>query len=244
MNVLSTPVGVRRMTRRASTGNLPIKLGSLIASRIDENQASGDLPSNRQLAIDANSSRCPEMNCPSHMNQPNEIVRPIRRTGKRFGFRTSIDLSGEFIKIYADRGRGDNGFTETARANAWHDETDDLKSAVVIEVLLRTSHVAHYLQNFDNMTRWMSHHYKELVLATNADIAIDPHPDWFSHQCRVMEGYITSLASDLHEMGVFGAETGLSFTQVLENNLDLWRLEGKRLQAKWYSDIHSEHSSS
>jgi hypothetical protein len=34
-------------------------------------------------------------------------------------------------------------------------------------------------------------------------------------------------------MGIFGAETGLSFANSLENNLDSWNLEGRALQNEW-----------
>lgn len=223
---------MRGVARRASTGNLPRRLGSLLGSTIDENKASG---SNRTNALTAKNGsggrRRMSMNCSS---------RPDGHFKKRLGLRRSMDLSGEAVEIYQRRGSlGDMSAISTltemqdTKKNSDYDEPDDLKAAVVIEVLLRASDVAHNLQYFDNMTKWMSRLYKELLLAHKSGRGFDPRPCWFDNQCHVIESYLIPLVSQLNEMGIFGAETGLSFANILENNLDSWNLEGRALQNEW-----------
>ncbi|GKY94409.1 hypothetical protein MPSEU_000406900 [Mayamaea pseudoterrestris] len=228
------PTVMRGVARRASTGNLTMRFGSLVGTSIDEHQVSEHNHTGPiETDFKANGHRRMSLNYSTHSSGPSQNFK------KRLGIRRSMDLSGEAVEIYPRRGSCDmsvhSTFTEMqdTKNHVDYDEPDDLKAAVVIEVLLRAADVSHNMQYFENMTKWMSCLYKELLLAAEDGKGFDPRPSWFDNQCKVMEKYLLPLAAKLNEMGIFGSETGLSFSDILENNLDSWMVEGIDLQQDW-----------
>lgn len=208
------------VSRRASTGNLPMRFGSLTGQRIDEDHA------DERQSINNLDNR---LGHSMHGNS-SHIYR------KRLGIRRSIDFSGESIEVYS-RQRSIGGattFTELRdNADLDFDEPDDLKAAVIMELMLRAADVSHNMQSWENMTLWMSRLFKELISAHEAGRGIDPCRYWFDNQIKVIEYYLMPLANRLEEVGVFVDEVGASFAEVLQENHDRWMIEGFDLIPTW-----------
>lgn len=213
-------------SRRASTGNLPVRFSSVHNQTIDEDRASDA----HALPLDQTS-----LHGSSHLYK------------KRLGIRRSMDLSGDRIEAYARGPRrsfdisggpieahargsigGQSTFTEMKDNQDCmdYDEPDDLKATVIIELFLRVADVAHNLQSWPTMTKWMSCMYKELKTAHGAGRGFDPRPGWFDNQIKIIETYLMPLAGQLHETGVFGNSKGPMFMETLEDNHDRWMIEG------------------
>jgi len=149
---------------------------------------------------------------------------------KRLGIRRSIDLSGQAIEVYSRPSIGGaSTVSDLHNDNAQvydYDEPDELKAEVVIELILRVADVGHNLQSWENMTSWMSRMFKELLKAHEAGRGYDPRVAWFDNQIQIFEYYLLPLASRLEETGVFVDQSGPSFVDLLEGNLDRWMLDG------------------
>jgi len=215
----SFPDKKKPLSRRASTGALPVRFGPLKGA-IDENHESD--------AMDQVANGMDRLS--AHDN--------TQHYRKRLSIRRSIDFSGESIEVYSrgslGGGRLSMGGMSAAsdmlgNGNQQHfdfDEQDDLRAGVVLELLLKAADVAHALQSWENMTQWMACLFKELVAAHDAGRGFDPRHCWFDMQIQIIDNYLLPLSSQLNEIGVFGEDLGPSFLKALEGNLDRWMTEG------------------
>jgi hypothetical protein len=227
------PPRSRGVSRRASTGNVPVRFGSVEGLVIDENKAH-----------EGNSAlRMPRRNSSFHQVGLKGSSHHERSFTKRLGIRRSMDLTGESINFSSRASIGGaSTFSELrdTKERGDYDEPDELRAAVVVEVILRAADVAHNMQSWSNMTKWMSRLFKELVLAHVSGRGFDPRPGWFDNQCKVIESYLMPLAYRLDEMGVFGPDIGPTFAERLESNHAQWMIEGFELQTDWQDESSSE----
>ncbi|KAL7568505.1 hypothetical protein ACA910_002626 [Epithemia clementina (nom. ined.)] len=103
---------------------------------------------------------------------------------------------------------------------------DDLRAAVVIELLLRASDVAHWYQSWDTMTHYNRRIFQELCKASNDGRGFDPRPNWFDNQAKIMETYLLPLAEQIEYLGVLRKGSGIDLVASLESNNDLWLVRG------------------
>ena len=200
-------------SRRASTGNVPMRFGSVAEHRIDEDHVDNISLSSLRLSksVDADDAT-------SSNNNNNNRFR------KRLGIRRSIDFSGESIDVYSRR--SSMGSMAMDGADMFPDEPDELKASVVLELIMRAADVAHVLQNWESMSKWSSLLFQELVTAHKAGRGPNPAPGWFENQSMALESYVMPLALQLDETGVFGEFTGAVFSQSVEHNRDKWSIYG------------------
>ena len=95
---------------------------------------------------------------------------------------------------------------------------DDLKMAVILELLVRAASVGQYLQGWDNLLDWMQAWYTESGGPN--------HEDWFDRQVLFMEQYILPLARRLGDSGALGETHRSLLVRSLEWNRDQWLLDG------------------
>ena len=167
---------------------------------------------------------------------------------KRLGIRRSIDFSGEAIEVYHNK-RGslgamsalsydepsvhhNNNKTGSNNNNTKDDEMDYLKASAVMEALLRTADVGHFFQSWENMTQWTSRMFAELHHAAKEGRGSDPSYSWFDNQVKVMDLYLTPLALQLDECGVFDEQTGPMFADVVDEIKARWLVYGYELTAQ------------
>lgn len=81
---------------------------------------------------------------------------------QRLGILRTVDLSGETLETYGRRGSMGTVMSalstttgESLRDEALLDEPDELKATVVLETLITTADVAHNLQSWDHMVRFL-----------------------------------------------------------------------------------------
>ena len=225
--MISPSRSVPRVSRRASTGNIPVRFGPLTAGhRIDEEEVNNGGSMHRLLTSKS-------LDETSRGNESGSAVKPHRP--KRLGIRRSIDFSGESINVYSTVSKGTDGSldlnTNSAEGSVL-DEPDDLRAVIVLELILRAADVGHLMQNWENMTKFSSRLFRELEIAHNAGRGPNLGEGWFDNQARALEHYVLPLALQLDETGVFGEFNGALFAQCAENNRDQWQTKGIDLTEK------------
>jgi 3'5'-cyclic nucleotide phosphodiesterase len=138
----------------------------------------------------------------------------INEFRRRLGIRRSIDLSGDVLDNYAQAPGGDL------------DAPDELKASVVMEVIITAADVAHNLQGWDNMKKWSTCLYHELMKAHDEKRGFNPSKLWFENQLCFLESYLLPLARKLEDTGVYGKRLGPLFAEIVEANRDRWITEG------------------
>ena len=103
---------------------------------------------------------------------------------------------------------------------------DDLRAAVLIELCLRASDVAHWYQSWDTMTHFNRRIFQELCKASNNGRGFDPRPNWFDNQAKIMETYLLPLAEQIEYLDVLRKGSGIDLVASLESNNDLWLVKG------------------
>jgi len=137
---------------------------------------------------------------------------------QRLGIRRSMDLSGEVLDSFSDHGQDPDA--------GGADGEDDLKLAVVMEIILTAADVAHNIQGWDQMALWSSRLYLELRKAyVNDRSAMDPSKQWFENQIGFLESYLLPLCKKLDHIGVFGI-VGPKFAEITTKNRDTWLIQG------------------
>lgn len=220
---LESPRRFKHESRRASTGMVSSRFGSLVDQRIDEDHP--NTGSFRNL-------RSKSMDLGLNPTAPNSESRRFR---KRLGIRRSMDLSGEAIEIYSKRSSvgGISALSSPQADDAFeYDEPDYLRASVVLDAMLRAADVGHFLQSWENMTNWSSKMYLELSKAHREGSGYDLGADWFDNQIRIMESYLKPLALQLDDAGVFGEFTGAMFAQSVDEIRDHWLVYGYEFTEK------------
>jgi len=212
------PISPTKSGRRASTGMVSTsRFASLAGLPIDE-----DVPH-----ITTAHSADMEMDLGPTLHTENSS-----KFRKRLGIRRSIDFSGETLEICR---RGSTGGLSMLSADDNSDEFDEpdyLRASAILDAILRAADVGHYFQSWDNMIRWSSRMYFELLKAHNEGRGHDPHKVWFDNQIRIMDSYLRPLALQLDESGVFGEFTGAMFVQALDDIKDRWLMCGHEITEK------------
>lgn len=113
-----------------------------------------------------------------------------------------------------------------------YDEPDPMRSAVIIELLLKAADVAHSLQGWETYIKWSDRMFMELAAAHADDRGHDPAATWFENQTMIMENYLLPLARKLNDIGIFGETFGPAFADIVEDNFDQWLLDGFELSGE------------
>lgn len=196
-----------RVARRASTGNVPVKFGPLLGQRIDEEEL-GEL---------------------SVRTYHGALYKGSAHRPQRLSIRRSMDFSGESLETYGRRPSSGRSSLDTAAYNdrgEAYDAPDALKSAVVLEVILRAADVGYFMQNWETLIEWSGRLYAEQEMAHLINRGRDPTATWFDNQLRVIQEYVLPLATRLRDIGVFGNTNGSNFACAVALNMDQWLVDG------------------
>jgi hypothetical protein len=122
------------------------------------------------------------------------------------GIRRSMDLSGESIDQYSVR---DSLSVVSDRepidaVGPKPDEPDEFRSAVVLELILRTADISYWFQNEDVFLEWSRNLLRELMAAHQVERGMDPRPKWVQNQINMAQEYVAVLAIQLQHTGIFG----------------------------------------
>jgi len=175
------------------------------------------------------------------MMTPDEMSRARRPRAqsedRRLGVRRALDLSGSTILPYGNKG----GLRGSANSNASgqtsgggdtdvdpSDEPDELRATVVLEQMMRAADVGALLQDWDNMMKWSTRLYSELMNGFLAERGEDPRTGWHENQIKFFDFYILPLAKNLGVMRVFDENDGDVFVYCVKANLARWIEEGSR----------------
>ena len=174
------------------------------------------------------------------MMTPAEMSRArrprARSEDRRLGVRRALDLSGSTILPYGNKG----GLRSSANSNAsgqtsggdtdvdLSDEPDELRATVVLEQMMRAADVGALLQDWDNMMKWSTRLYSELMNGFLAERGEDPRTGWHENQIKFFDFYILPLAKNLGVMRVFDENDGDVFVYCVKANLARWIEEGSR----------------
>jgi hypothetical protein len=219
----------RLATRRASTGAISSRFGSVADQRIDENHSNHDKSQDQEVhnRVLATKSVDFDLEIPSSPLLNGDVVPKYR---KRLGIRRSMDLSGEAIEFYSKRTSIGNTSTFSATQlgeTLVDDEPDYMKASAVMEALLRLADVGHFYQNWQNMTAWSSRMFRERTMnAANSAKRKEVSTTWFDNQIRIIDSYLKPLALQLDEAGVFGEFMGVIFAQNVDEIRNHWMIYG------------------
>ena len=175
------------------------------------------------------------------MMTPTEMSRARRPRAhsedRRLGVRRALDLSGSTILPYGNGG----GLRSSANSNSSgqtsgggdpdvdpNDEPDELRATVVLEQMMRAADVGALLQDWDNMMKWSTRLYGELMNGFLAERGEDPRTGWHENQIKFFDFYILPLAKNLGVMRVFDEGDGDTFVYCVKANLARWIEEGTR----------------
>ena len=145
---------------------------------------------------------------------------------KRLGILQSMDLSGEALPIYHMTSSSN---LHPDKQDNIHEEPDEFKASVVLEIIMTAADVAQNLQGFDQMTIWSGHLYKELRQAYLNGRGSDPQVTWYENQIGFLQSYVFPLARHMDNTGVFGETTGKLFRDTVVSSCDRWVEEGKKI---------------
>ena len=162
---------------------------------------------------------------------------PRRLVNKMNGGGEAFDVLGRQTKFLTRRSSSAGGPSSTIRSIQEEENADEfssanaeaggeLRAAVIIELCLRASDVAHWYQSWDTMTHFNSRIFQELCHACNGDRGFDPRPNWFDNQAKIMETYLLPLAEQIEYIGVLRKGSGIDLVASLESNNDLWLVRG------------------
>lgn len=159
---------------------------------------------------------------------------PLASPRQRLGIRRSMDLSGESIVTYSRRSSvgAASTLSQESADTVDYDEPDPMRSAVIIELLLKAADVAHSLQGWETYIKWSDRMFMELAAAHADDRGHDPAATWFENQTMIMENYLLPLARKLNDIGIFGETFGPAFADIVEDNFDQWLLDGFELSGE------------
>jgi hypothetical protein len=124
------------------------------------------------------------------------------------GIRRSMDLSGEAIDQYSVRDSLSvvSDLEPTDVVGPDPDEPDEFRSAVVIELILRTADISYWFQNEEIFLEWSGNLLRELMAAHQAERGMDPRPKWVQNQINMAQQYVAVLAIQLQHTGIFGKD--------------------------------------
>jgi hypothetical protein len=148
---------------------------------------------------------------------------------QRLSIRRSMDFSGESLETYGRRPSSGRSSLDTAAYNdrgEAYDAPDALKSAVVLEMILRAADVGYFMQNWETLIEWSGRLYAEQEMAHLINRGRDPTATWFDNQLRVIQEYVLPLATRLRDIGVFGNTNGSNFACAVALNMDQWLVDG------------------
>lgn len=221
-----TPLSRVRTTRRASTGMVASRFGSLAGQRIEE-----ELPnhsSHRELG-------CNDVDIRSVPTVDSAKFR------KRLGILRSMDISGDSIEIYSRRSSTGGGSTFSlppVEGNGGRQDVEEfnyLRATAILEVMLRAADVGHFLQSWENMTDWSLRIFMELSLAHEQGRGHDPGPSWYENQIVILDRFLNPLAVQLDESGIFGNRP--TFAENVEDIRNKWLLSGFELTEALKADV-------
>jgi 3'5'-cyclic nucleotide phosphodiesterase len=149
---------------------------------------------------------------------------------KRLGIRRSMDLSGEALETYSrtvfHHFLGDKSNETEFEKMLIHDQPDELKASVVLELILLAADVAHNLQGWEQMVKWSGRLYMELRRAFVSNrSSFDPQARWYENQIGFLESYLLPLAERMIDSGVF-VDSGVNFLEIVNANREQWIAEG------------------
>ena len=172
----------------------------------------------------------------------------FRHRSQRLGLLRTVDLTGESIQTYHNSTNVRQSATGASvsyrpaeRAPQPAEEIDELREAVVMEVILKAADVAHNLQGWEQMVKWSNRLFLELRRAHVQGRGDDPQNGWFSNQIGFLEAYLLPLARRLDDMGVFGDTVGEIFALTVEENRDRWTKEGIQNTAHIISEAEKKY---
>ena len=150
----------------------------------------------------------------------------------RLGIRRTMDLAGNTIEGYATS-KNDDVLKSViknicvAEIDMDNDEPDQLRATVVLETMLRAADVSANMQSWEQMKKWSSILFFELMEAHESGrMGPDPGANWFENQISFIDSYVVPLARKLDVVGVFG-ELGQQFLSFTLENRRTWMDEGK-----------------
>ena len=108
-------------------------------------------------------------------------------------------------------------------------ETAGSKAALVIDVLMQASDVAHTMQHWHLYRKWNDRLFFEryhAFLEGRADV--NPAQRWYDEQAIHFTSHVIPLAKKLHDSGVFGVSS-TEYLDCATKNLSEWQIRGKEI---------------
>ena len=151
---------------------------------------------------------------------------------QRLGILRALNLTGSTITLFSASGEA-------------IDEELELKTSVIMELLLKAADVSSILQGWENYLKWSQRLFFEMMEACDADRGFDPRAGWFDNQITFFDSYGMLLAKQLMEVGIIGPKSG-RFAANIQNLRRRWLAEGRQsteqMLKKWEDTKKREHN--